>query len=144
MGLRTLVVSRRQNGRFDCRYAHWGVGVDPIAQSRPLGNDWPASAVLAELDAGYEQVLVRGPSSGRYCVVWLDPTLTDAEDIALARTDDPTALRDWWTTVKSRVIEAVTDGVDAGTARRGVLAALQRQADAVYLPDDASFLSDGG
>jgi hypothetical protein len=143
MGTRTLVVSPRPDGRFDCRYAHWGVGVDPLAASRPLGRAWSAAAVLAELDAGYDRLVVAGPPRRRYCICWLDPTLTDSDDIALARTDDPAALRAWWTTAKSRTVDAVAGGVAAGAARAGLVAALRRRADAVHV-DDASFLFDGG
>jgi len=143
MGTRTLVVSPRPDGRFDCRYAHWGVSVDPLAESRPLGRGWTAAAVLGELDAGYDRLVVCGPPRRRYCVCWLDPTLADAADVALARTDDPAGLREWWTEAKSRAVDAVAAGVDARAARQGCLAALRRRADAVYV-DDASFLSDGG
>ena len=143
MGTRTLVVSPRSDGRFDCRYAHWGVGVDSLSASRPLGRAWSAAAVLAELDAGYERLVVTGPPRRRYCVCWLDPTLSDSDDVALARTDDPRALRDWWTAENSRTVDAVAAGVAAGAARAGLLAALRRRADAVHV-DDASFLSDGG
>jgi len=144
MGQRTLVVSPRTDGRFDCRYAHWGVTVDPLAASRPLGREWSAARVLSELDAGYDQVVVCGRRQRRYCVCWLDPTLADDADVALARTDDPAALREWWTAAKNCAVDSVAEGVAAGTARRGLLAALARRADAVYPPDDASFLFDDG
>lgn len=138
--MRTLVVTGRTDGRFDCRYAHWGVRADPVAQSRPLGRGWTAEAVLAELDAGYDRLLVHAAEPRRYCVCWLDPTLADISDIAVARTDDPAALRAWWTALKSRAVDAVADGLGPETVRARLLDALRRRADAVSLPDDASFL----
>ncbi|MBX0295316.1 DUF6735 family protein [Haloarcula nitratireducens] len=140
MGRRTLVAVARADGRFDCRYAHWGVDADPIAQSEPLGTGWPAAAVRARLDAGFDQLLVCDGTVRRYCVCWLDPTLTDPEDVALARTDDPAALREWWVEVKGRACEVVGDGIDARTVRDGLLAALRLRADVAFPPDDASFL----
>ncbi|MBX0322301.1 hypothetical protein EGH21_04545 [Halomicroarcula sp. F13] len=140
MGRRTLVLVAREDGRFDCRVAHWGVDADPVAQSRPLGRGWSAAAVRDRLDATVEAVLVCDGSVRRYCVCWLDPTLDDPTDVALARTDDPTALRAWWVEEKSRACDAVARGVDAGTVRDGLLAALRDRADAVHLPDDAPFL----
>jgi hypothetical protein len=143
MGTRTLVVTERTDGRFDCRYAHWGVRADPVAQSRPFGRGWTAEAVLAELDAGYDRLLVHAAEPRRYCVCWLDPTLAEFSDIAVARTDDPAALRAWWTALKSRAVDAVADGFGPETARTRLLDSLRRRADAVHLPDDASFLRGG-
>ncbi|MBV0924107.1 hypothetical protein KTS45_07800 [Halomicroarcula limicola] len=140
MGRRTLVAVERADGRFDCRYAHWGVDADPVAQSEPLGTEWPAAAVCARLDAGFDQLLVCDGTVRRYCVCWLDPTLADRGDVALARTDDPAALREWWVETKSRACEVVGDGIDVRTVRDGLLAALRLRADAVFLPGDASFL----
>jgi hypothetical protein len=142
MGQRTLVARRRPNGRFDCRYAHWGVTVDPLAQSRPLGRNWSAAAVLAELDASYDRLLVRDERCRWYCVCWLDPTLTDSDDVALARTDDPDSLRGWWTDAKSRAADAVADGTEPAATRATLVTALERRADAVHRLDDASFLRD--
>ena len=142
MGHRTLVVIPRPDGRFDCRYAHWGVRTDPVAGSRPLGRDWPASAVLAELDAGYERLLVGTGEPRWYCVCWLDPTLSDPDDIVLARTDDPDELRARWTDAKSLAVDAVADGVAPAAARAALLLGLARRADACYRGDDASFLPD--
>jgi hypothetical protein len=143
MGSRTLVVSPRPDSRFDCRYAHWGVDVDPLAASRPLGRGWSAAAVLAELDAGYGRLLVCGPPNREYCVCWLDPTLADFGDVALARVHDPGTLRAWWTTAKNRAVAAVEAGVALGAARAGLVAELHRRADAVHI-NDASFLSGDG
>ncbi len=140
MGRRTLVAVVRADGRFDCRYAHWGVDADPIAQSEPLGRAWPAATVCSTLDAGFDQLLVCDGTVRRYCVCWLDPTLTDSEDVVLVRADDPAALREWWVETKSRACEVVGDGIDARTARAGLLVALRQRADAVFLLDDASFL----
>ena len=142
MGQRTLVVVPRPDGGFDCRYAHWGVTADPLAQSRPLGRDWSAGAVLDELDAGYDRLLVAGASPRWYCVCWLDPTLSDPADVVLARTDDPAGVRDHWTEAKSRAVDAVAEGTAPATVRAGLLLGLARQADALYGPDDASFLGD--
>jgi len=143
MGQRTLVVVPRSDGGFDCRYAHWGVTADPHSQSRPLGRGWSAGAVLDELDAGYERLLVAGGVSRWYCVCWLDPTLTEPDDIVLARTDDPDGLRARWTEAKSRALDAVAEGTAPGSARAGLLLGLAGRADALYGPDDASFLRDG-
>jgi hypothetical protein len=142
MGQRTLVVVPRPDGGFDCRYAHWGVTADPVAQSRRLGRDWSAAAVLAELDAGYDRLIVADAAPRWYCVCWLDPTLSDPDDVVLARTDDPEGLRDRWTEAKSHAVDAVTDGLPADAARAGLLLGLARRADALYRPDDASFLRD--
>ena len=144
MGRRTLVVSRRTDGRFDCRYAHWGVDVDPLAQSRPLGREWPAEAVLAELDATYDRLLVRRGTPRTYCVCWLDPTLGDVDDIVLARTDDPEALRSWWTTARDSVVAFADAGAPPRALRAALLRALTRRADAVHPADDASFLRGDG
>ena len=144
MGQRTLVVVPRSDGRFDCRYAHWGVSVDPRSQSRPLGHDWPAAAVLDELDAGYDRLLLAGEPPRWYCVCWLDPTLTEPDDIVLARTDDPDGLRDRWTEAKSRAVDAVADGVTPAAARAGLLLGLAVRADALHRTDDASFLRTDG
>lgn len=140
MGRRTLLASSRPNGRFDCRYAHWGVRTDPAAQSRPLGSDWSPEAVLDALDAGFDQLLVHTGTTRQYCVCWLDPTLRNRDDIALARTDDPDALRWWWTGQKDAAVGAVAAGVAPDRVRAVLLASLRRRAPAVYLPDDASFL----
>jgi len=142
MGQRTLVVRPRSEGGFDCRYAHWGVTADPVAQSRPLGSGWSAAAVLDELDAGYDRLLVAGTSPRWYCVCWLDPTLSDPDDVALARTDDPDELRVRWTEAKSFAVDAVADGTAPAAARAGLLLGLARRADALYHADDASFLRD--
>jgi hypothetical protein len=142
MGRRTLVVVPLSDGRFDCRYAHWGVDADPVAQSRHLGRDWSAAAVLAELDAGYDRLLVGTGAPRCYCVCWLDPTLSDADDIVLARTDDPDGLRALWTEAKSRAVDAVAGGLAPDAARAALLLGLARRAEACYRPDDASFLRD--
>lgn len=142
MGQRTLVVLPRPGGGFDCRYAHWGVTADPLAQSRPLGREWSAGAVLSELGAGYERLLVAGGAPRWYCVCWLDPTLAEPDDVVLARTDDPDGLRARWTEAKSRAVDAVADGLDPDAARAGLLLVLARRADALYRGDDASFLVD--
>jgi len=144
MGQRTLVVSPRPDGGFDCRYAHWGVTADPLAQSRPLGRDWSAGAVLDELDAGYERLFVADASPRWYCVCWLDPTLSAHDDVVLARTDDPEGLRERWTEAKSHAVAAVADGLAPDAARAGLLLGLARRADALYAGDDASFLRDDG
>jgi len=143
MGRRTLLVTPRGADRFDCRYAHWGAGTDPHAQSRRLGRGWSAADVLEEIDAAYDRVLVRDGASRQYCVCWLDPTLSDRDDVALARTDDPAALRARWTEAKSLAVEAVADGLAPRTARMGLLLGLAGRADALYRGDDASFLRDG-
>jgi len=143
MGRRTLVVSPRADGRFDCRYAHWGVTTDPVTQSRQLGSGWSAERVLGVLNAGFDRLLVRDDGPRWYCVCWLDPTLSDPDDIALARTDDPDGLREWWTVAKSDASAAVADGIDPGRVRAWLLARLAASAEAVYRPDDAWFLSDG-
>ncbi|MFC6756388.1 MULTISPECIES: hypothetical protein [Haloarcula] len=141
MGQRTLVVVPRGDG-FDCRYAHWGVTTDPLAQSRPLGRDWSAGDVLDELDAGYERLLVADGTPRWYCVCWLDPTLAEPDDVVLARTDDPAGLRARWTEAKSRAVDAVAEGLHPNAARAGLLLGLARRADTVYRGDDASFLRD--
>lgn len=138
MGRRTLVVHRRADGRFDCRYAHWGVTVDPVSQSRPLESGVSAEAVLARLDASFERVLVRG--DGGYCVCWLDPTLEDPDDIAIVRTDDPESFRAYWTVRKGHAVAAVADGAGPGAARAELVATLEQAARAAYLPGDTSFL----
>jgi hypothetical protein len=140
MGRRTLVAIARPDGGFDCRYAHWGVTVDPVAQSEPLVRDWTPADVLAALDAGFDQLLVRDGATRRYCVCWLDPTLRDDGDIALARTDAPDAVRAWWTARRDEAVSAAADGAAPDRIRAGLLAALRRRVSAVYLPDDASFL----
>lgn len=144
MGQRTLVVVPRSDGRYDCRYAHWGVTADPFAQSSPLVSGLPAAAVLDELDAGYDRLVVVEGTPRWYCVCWLDPTLSDSDDIALARTDDPGGLRDRWTEAKSRAADAVAHGVAPDAVRAALLLGLARRADALYRPGDASFLRDDG
>jgi len=142
MGQRTLVVVPRPDGGFDCRYAHWGVTADPGSQSRPLGRGWSAAAILDELDAGYDRLVVADGRTRWYCVCWLDLTLADPDDIVLARTDDPDGLRDRWTEAKSRALDAIAEGTAPGGARAGLLLGLAGRADALYGPDDASFLRD--
>ena len=142
MGQRTLVVVPRPDEGFDCRCAHWGVTADPLAQSRPLGREWSDGAILDELDAGYERLVVADATPRWYCVCWLDPTLSDPHDIVLARTDDPAGLRARWTEAKSRAVDAVTDGLAPEAARAGLVLGLARRADALYRGDDASFLRD--
>ena len=144
MGQRTLVVVPRPDGGFDCRYAHWGVTTDPVAQSRPLGSDWSGVAVLSELDAGYDRLFVARPVPRWYCVCWLDPTLAEPADIVLARTDNPDGLRDCWTEAKSRAVDAVADGLVPDAARAALLLGLAQRTDGLYGPDDASFLRDDG
>ncbi|WP_254273315.1 hypothetical protein [Haloarcula marina] len=144
MGRRTLVVVPQSDGRYDCRVAHWGVDGDPIAQSRPLGTGWSASTVGATLDARYEAVVVCDGRVQRYCVCWLDPTLRDADDVAVARTDDPESFRAWWVVRKSRAADAVARGVDPQVVRDDLRAALDARADAWYWPDDAPFLRADG
>jgi hypothetical protein len=141
MGARTLVAVARADGRFDCRFAHWGVDADPVAQSRPLETGLSPSQVCDALDATVEALVVLDGDVRTYCVCWLDPAVTDLDDVALARTDDVDALRDWWTVAKSRACDAVAAGVAPEVARAGLLAALRRRADAVHV-DDASFLRD--
>lgn len=141
MGQRTLVIDRRGDGRFDCRYAQWGVTVDPIAQSRPLGSDWRAEAVLEAIDATIEVIIVRNGHS--YCVCWLDPTLTDLTDIAVARATDVDTFRAWWTEVKSRAVGAVDEGYPSEPVRDALVTALRGRARQVYV-DDASFLFADG
>lgn len=141
MGQRTLVIDRRGDDRYDCRYAQWGVTVDPTAQSRPLGSDWSAETVLEAIDATIEVIIVRNGHS--YCVCWLDPTLTDFDDVAVARTADIDALRAWWTTVKSRAVSAVDEGHPPEMVRDALVTALRGRACRIYL-DDASFLSGDG
>ncbi|MDS0220425.1 hypothetical protein NDI54_03560 [Haloarcula sp. S1AR25-5A] len=141
MGRRTLVAVARPDGRYDCRTAHWGVDADPVAQSRPLGNGWTASAVLAALDATYEQLVVLDGSVRTYAVCWLDPMLSDIDDIALARTDDPDAFRSWWVDRKDAASRALdSDNRKPASVRHDLLAALRDRAAAVHCPDDASFL----
>ena len=142
MGRRTLVAVRRADGRFDCRIAHWGVDADPNAQSRPLGTGWSAETVLDALDAGFEELFVHDGRVRRYCVCWLDPTLSAFEDILLARTDDPEGFRAWWVDRKSRAVEAVAEGVSADAIRDGLVVAVSQRAESVQPPDDASFLRD--
>jgi len=142
MGRRTLVAVRREDGRFDCRIAHWGVDADPFAQSRRLGTSWSADAVLAELDAGFDQLLVHDGTVRRYCVCWLDPTLSAFGDVLLARTDDPDGFRAWWVGRKSRAVAAVASGAPVEAVRASLGAAVSRRADGVHPPDDASFLRD--
>ncbi|MDS0280655.1 hypothetical protein [Haloarcula onubensis] len=144
MGQRTLVVVPRPDGGFDCRYAHWGVTTDPFSGSRPLGRDWSGTAVCAELDAGYDRLLVAAARPRWYCVCWLDPTLTDPDDVVLARTDDPDRLRERWTEAKSRAVDAVARGTAPDAARAALLLGLARRADACHRADDASFLRDDG
>lgn len=140
MGRRTLVVVARPGGRFDCRVAHWGVDTDPLTQSRPLGTDWPASAVLDTVDAAFEQVVVHRGTVDAYAVCWLDPTLSDPTDVALARTDDPGTLRAWWVDRKDAACRAASADAEPRAVRRDLLAALRDRAERVHLPDDASFL----
>ncbi|WP_276270679.1 hypothetical protein [Haloarcula litorea] len=139
MGRRTLIAAARADGRFDCRVAHWGSDPGRRADARPLETGLAATAVLAELDATYDLLVVTDGRERRYCVCWLDPDLDDVDDVAFARTDDPDTLRDWWTQAKSRACDARARGVDARTVRASLLAALRRRADAVHV-DDASFL----
>ena len=141
MARRTLVAVSRPDGRFDCRYAHWG----PANRSRPLGDGWTATDVLHALDAGFDQfqLVVRDGATRRYAVCWLDPTLADPDDIALARTDDPEALQAWWAGRKDAAVGAVADGAPPERVRAALRAVLRRRATAVYLPDDASFLRGG-
>jgi len=146
MGRRTLVVLARSDGRFDCRLAHWGADADPLAQSRPLGANWDAATVLDAVDATVERLLLvdRSARTRTYCVCWLDPTLGDVDDVALARTADPDALRDWWTAQKSHASRVLDRGEAApASVRAALLAALRRRADRVFRPDDASFLRGG-
>ncbi|KZX50177.1 hypothetical protein JZX76_13985 [Haloarcula hispanica] len=141
MGRRTLVAVTRPDGRYDCRIAHWGVDADPITQSRPLGNDWTASAVLAAIDATHDRLVVLDGSVWTYTVCWLDPTLSDLDDIVLARTADPDAFRTWWVGRKDEACRALdSNGCDPATVRRALLASLRNHASSVHCPDDASFL----
>jgi hypothetical protein len=141
MGRRTLVAVARPDGHYDCRIAHWGVDADPVAQSRPLRNGWTASAVLAAVDATHDQLVVLDGSVRAYAVCWLDPTLSDLDDIVLARTADPHAFRRWWTDRKDEACRALdSDGCDPATVRRALLASLRNRASSVRCPDDASFL----
>ena len=143
MGHRTLVAVARPDGRFDCRLARWGVNADPGVQSTPVDSGLSPAAVLESLDCAIERlVVVRQSTLTTYVVCWLDPTLADPDDVAVARTEDPTGLRDWWTDAKSDACDAVARGVDAETARAGLLAALRAHADAVFV-GDASFLRRG-
>ncbi|MFB6223341.1 MAG: hypothetical protein ABEH86_06680 [Haloarcula sp.] len=145
MGRRTLVAVARTDGRYDCRVAHWGIDADPLAQSRPLGTGWTASAVLDWLDATDEQLVVLDGTVRTYSVCWLDPTLLEPDDIALARTDDPGAFRAWWIARKDEACWAVTGAErDPATVRSELLASLRDRAATVQLPDDASFLRGGG
>jgi hypothetical protein len=141
MGRRAIIIDRRNDDRFNCRYAQWGAVADPIAQSQPLGTDWTAETVLHTIDATIETLLVRNGQS--YCVCWLDPTLTDPNDIAIAYTADIDALRAWWTEVKSRAVGAVADGHTPERVRDTLLTALTGRAKRVYT-DDASFLFTDG
>jgi bifunctional N-acetylglucosamine-1-phosphate-uridyltransferase/glucosamine-1-phosphate-acetyltransferase GlmU-like protein len=141
MGRRTLVAVARPDGRYDCRIAHWGVDADPVAQSHPLGTGWTASAVLDALDATHEQVVVLDGSVRTYAVCWLDPTLSDIDDIALARIDDPESFRRWWVDRKDAACRILdSENRDSASVRRDLLAALRDRAAAVHCPDDASFL----
>jgi hypothetical protein len=141
MGNRTLIIDRKNTNEFDCYYAQWGIKADPITQSRPLGTGWNAETVLDAIDATIEALIVRNRSS--YCVCWLDPTLSDPDDIAIARTDDVDLLRSWWTEIKSRAIGAVADGHTPERVREALLTALTGRAESVYV-DDASFLFADG
>jgi hypothetical protein len=144
MGRRTLVAVARPDGRYDCRVAHWGVDADPLAQSRPLGNGWTASAVLAAIDATHDQLVVLDGSVRTYAVCWLDPTLSDLDDIVLARTEDPDAFRAWWVDLKDEACRALERaGRDPKTVKRALLASLRNHASSVHCPDDASFLRGG-
>lgn len=143
MGRRTLVAVARADGRYDCRYAHWGVDADPVAQSRPLGEGWTAAAVLDALDATYERLVVRDESVRTYAVCWLDPVLSDLDDIALARSDDLAAFRDWWVDRRDAAARAVDAGRAPDRVRADLLAALRERSVTVVLPDDASFLRGG-
>ncbi|MDQ2074039.1 hypothetical protein ACODNH_11345 [Haloarcula sp. NS06] len=141
MGRRTLVAVGRPDGRYDCRSAHWGVDADPTAQSRPLGTGLTASAVLAAIDATYEQLVVLDGSVRTYAVCWLDPTLSDLDDIVLARTADPDTFRRWWVDRKDEACRALdSEGCDPAAVRRALLASLRDRTSSVYWPDDASFL----
>ena len=141
MGRRTLVAVARPDGRYDCRLAHWGVDADPIAQSRPLGNDWTPAAVLAAIDATHEQLVVLDGSVRTYAVCWLDPTLSAINDIALARTADPESFRQWWVDRKDAACRALdSEGCDPAAVRRALLVSLRNRASSVHCPDDASFL----
>ncbi|MFB6222494.1 MAG: hypothetical protein ABEH86_02320 [Haloarcula sp.] len=141
MGRRTFVAVARPDGCYDCRIAHWGVGADPIAQSRPLGNGWTAAAVLAAIDATHEQVVLLDSAVRTYAVCWLDPTLSDLDDIVLARTADPDALREWWVDRKDEACRALdSEGCDPASVRRALLSSLRDRAASVHCPDDASFL----
>ena len=141
MGRRTLVAVARPDGRYDCRSAHWGVDADPVAQSRPLGTGLTASAVLATIDATYEQLVVLDGSVRTYAVCWLDPTLSDFDDVVFARTADPESFRTWWIDRKDEVCRAFdSEDCDPSTVRRALLASLRNHALSVHCPDDASFL----
>jgi hypothetical protein len=141
MGRRTLVAVARPDGRYDCRIAHWGVDADPVAQSSPLGTAWTASAVLGALDASLDRVVVLDGPVRTFAVCWLDPALSDPEDIVLAWTDDPAAFRRWWVDRKDEACRALdrTDR-DPATVRRALLADLRDRVRSVHAPDDASFL----
>ena len=142
MGRRTLVVRPRSGGRVAVRVAHWGVDADPIAQSRPLAADWAARAVWTELDATYDQVVVVDGTVRTYCVCWLDPTLSDGDDVALARTADAEALRAWWVETKSAACRDCQRGRRTPRlARAGLVRALDRRARTTHPPDDTPFLS---
>ncbi|MFC7019772.1 MULTISPECIES: hypothetical protein [Haloarcula] len=141
MGARTLVVVARDDDRFDCRLAHWGVDADPLAQSRPLAAGLTPAEVRDVLDATVETLVVLDGAVCTYCVCWLDPTLSDPDDVAVARTGDPGALRDWWTGAKSHASGAVAAGLPPPLVRAGLLGALYRRAEVVHV-DDASFLRD--
>ncbi|EMA08658.1 hypothetical protein SAMN05443574_11736 [Haloarcula vallismortis] len=141
MGRRTLVAVARPDGRYDCRIAHWGVGADPIAQSRPLGTGLTASAARTVIDATYDQLVVLDGAVRTYVVCWLDPTLSDLDDVVLARTADPDAFRRWWVERKDEACRALdSDGCDPATVRRALLTSLRNRASSVHCLDDASFL----
>ncbi|WP_276223112.1 hypothetical protein [Haloarcula halophila] len=139
MGRRTLVVRPRSRGRVALRVAHWGVDADPIVQSQPLGGDVPARAVWTELDATYDRVVVVDGTTRSYCVCWLDPTLSDADDVALATAADLDALRAWWVETKSRAC-ADRQRRRPRVVRSGLVRALERRARTAFPPDDTPFL----
>ncbi|MFC6975365.1 hypothetical protein ACFQL1_13050 [Halomicroarcula sp. GCM10025709] len=139
MGRRTLVVRPISHGRVAVRVAHWGVGADPVAQSRPLATDRAASAVWTDLDATYDRVVVVDGGVRSYCVCWLDPTLADPGDVALATTADLDALRAWWVETKSRACRDRRRS--PSVVRSGLLRALDRRARTALPPDDTPFLS---
>jgi len=137
MGRRTLVVTHRPDGRYDVGRAHWGVDADPDAQTTPVGRGWSAEAVWNAVDATVAQVRVRDGGLRTYCVCWLDPECVDVDDVVLARTATPDALRTWWVRRKSAASAAVAGGADPERVRDRLRRALARRAP---VTDDASFL----